>query len=189
MPFKLYLKEQDVPKYKGMDCYFTPPFIGIFNSAESFYYIIMKKDNHYWVMMHDEAYMSSMNGGAIVENDKSCKYQADEYFFDTKKELRNFLLKCDFDHDAFIDLKNELKKMKKFKKFEDNQLYITNENVYHLDEFTQSSWMTQSDVDKMVPYVTKGTMVILEDGVYVTKKGETIPIDEIAVTKIFKKTK
>lgn len=112
--FKIYTDQDKVPLFKGMKCYFQVPFIGAFHEKQDFYYIVKQdKYGNYLLCQHDKEFFSSMSGGCDYgENSQIDRYQADEYFFETKDEFLNALKQCNF---AESDIKDALKKLKKLK--------------------------------------------------------------------------
>ena len=154
--FKFYKTLKKVPTFKEMKCYFDPPFIGIFQEVEGYYYIIKIADKGFYVMQYDEEYSSMMNGGSIV-NDQESKYQADEYFFDEEQSMFAFLLKYDFGE---FDIQKVQKLLKKYQKFvkEKDQL-IAKENLYYMDP---------KKLEKLSGYIT------LRDLELTIKKGEIL---------------
>ena len=109
--FKKYTKSEDVPKYKGMECYFNTPFLMVSSERGGWYYILTYRDGEYWVMMHDICLMSCMNGGTILEVGNPSRYQADEYMFETKAEFIKFLRSAGFDTETTDDIKIKIKKI------------------------------------------------------------------------------
>ena len=111
--FKYYKESKDIPKYKDMECYFMAPLMGVFNEKSNYYYLLKYSDKYFWIMVYDRS-MMSMNSGTCYKNQTS-KYQADEFYMDTPKEVLDFLKNCGFTERSYNHdkVKKRLKKMKK----------------------------------------------------------------------------
>lgn len=109
--FKLYKTDKDIPLFKGMECYFSSPFLGWFNPEGNFYYIIIQsiEQNGYYLAVHDKALFSMMDGGCDMgENWTKDRYQADEYGVFNKEELIEQLEKL-FQSNIIEDIEKKLK--------------------------------------------------------------------------------
>lgn len=119
--FRIWTNQNNVPKFKGMSCYFNVPFIGTFDDKLEHYYIIKPDgENSYDVCIHDKKLFSSMNGGCDLGINHICdRYQADEYFVTSDEELKAFLTPLFSDEniqtieDLLIKLKQKDKHMYK----------------------------------------------------------------------------
>jgi len=187
----LYKKDKDIPKYREMECYFSAPLIGMFSEINNYYYLIVysSSEDTWWVMMHDESYMSCMNGGCIIDNDTSSKYQADEYQFESVQEVNDFLEKCGYDYGSVNDINIIMKKLKKHVLKKDKKKdkikidkYILDENIYLIHECDE--FWSQSEIDNMPPYMKKGTEVKLIDDCYESSDGSSVPMEYCRVHKI-----
>ena len=122
--FKLYKTDKSIPLFKGMECYFSSPFLGWFNQEGNFYYIIIQsiEQNGYYLAVHDKALFSMMDGGCDMgENWIRDRYQADEYGTFNKEELFEQLEKL-FQSNIIEDIEAKLPLLETYlKKHIENQ--------------------------------------------------------------------
>lgn len=113
--FSFFEKAEDVPLFKGMECYFPTPLVGSFCEHLGFYYIInySVKEKAYKLSIYDEEISSMMNGGARVNIGESVEYQADEYHFSEEDELYKTLYDCHFGFKAVEQAKTGIQKLMK----------------------------------------------------------------------------
>ena len=201
MGVKNYYKEEDIPLFLGMECYFSAPFVGYFNEQYKSYYIIIpnKRGTYYFCSFNQELDNGFANGEVYVHDDNT-EYQADEYEFDNLEDLEEHLIKHYFEAEWWQTWKKKILKMnKKLKIQEEKKLheievknntikYLVMQPVYHIDYASiqeKDGWLTQEEMPALNrAYINIGEVVTLDDGCYVTEDGRDVPIEHCTVLQL-----
>lgn len=88
--FKFYEDQEEVPTFKEMSCYFSVPFLGLFDESNNTYIIIgQDKNDEFWINMYCPSILVGHEfAGAEY------RYQTDEFsLLKTKEDIDNELVK------------------------------------------------------------------------------------------------
>ncbi len=112
---KLKVALYKLPNFKDMKMYFNGPAIYLSNN-EDYYYVFYKDKKSYSICVYDQTLEFNNCGYDIGNrNDKSPRYQADEFSDLSKSEFEDILYKCDFGHSDLDKIYKKFKKLKGLK--------------------------------------------------------------------------